>query len=35
MVAGLWRVADGVIPGLDLPALMAAHDAAARRIRAA
>jgi len=35
MVGGIWRVVDGAIPGLDLPALMAAHDAAARRIRAA
>jgi 8-oxoguanine deaminase len=33
MVAGQWRVIDGAIPGLDLAALMAAHNAAARRIR--
>jgi 8-oxoguanine deaminase len=35
LVAGTWRVLDGAIPGLDLPALMAAHNAAARRIRQA
>jgi 8-oxoguanine deaminase len=35
MVAGAWRVVDGAIPGLDLPALMAAHCAAARRVRGA
>jgi 8-oxoguanine deaminase len=34
MVGGAWRVVDGAIPGLDLAALMAAHDAAARRLRA-
>jgi 8-oxoguanine deaminase len=34
MVGGKWRVVDGTIPGLDLAALMAAHDAAARRLRA-
>ncbi len=33
MVAGQWRVVDGAIPGLDLPALMAAHGEAAVRIR--
>jgi 8-oxoguanine deaminase len=33
MVAGTWRVLDGAIPGLDLPALMAAHNAAAKRLR--
>jgi 8-oxoguanine deaminase len=33
MVAGIWRVVDGAIPGLDLPALMAAHNAAAKRMR--
>jgi 8-oxoguanine deaminase len=33
MVAGRWRVVDGNIPGLDVAALMAAHDAAARRLR--
>jgi 8-oxoguanine deaminase len=32
MVAGKWRVIDGAIPGLDLLALMAAHNAAARRL---
>jgi 8-oxoguanine deaminase len=34
MVAGQWRVVDGAIPGLDVKALLAAHDAAARRLRA-
>jgi len=33
MVAGAWRVVDGAIPGLDLAQLMAAHQAAARRLR--
>lgn len=33
MVGGIWRVVDGAIPGLDLPALMAAQNEAARRIR--
>jgi len=33
MVAGKWRVIDGAIPGLDLQGLMAAHDAAAARLR--
>jgi 8-oxoguanine deaminase len=33
MVGGHWRVIGGVIPGLDLNALMAAHNAAARRVR--
>ena len=33
MVAGAWRVLDGAIPGLDLAGLMAAHNAAARRLR--
>ncbi|HLV05303.1 MAG TPA: 8-oxoguanine deaminase [Actinomycetaceae bacterium] len=32
MVAGQWRVVDGTIPGLDLPALVAEHSAAARRM---
>ena len=32
MVAGRWVVEDGAIPGLDLPALRAAHQAAARRL---
>lgn len=31
MVAGHWRVVDGVIPGLDLAALRRAHGAASRR----
>ena len=30
MVAGRWVVEDGAIPGLDIPALMARHGAAAR-----
>jgi 8-oxoguanine deaminase len=29
MVAGRWVVEDGTIPGLDLPAVMAAHGRAA------
>ncbi|WP_163650544.1 8-oxoguanine deaminase [Modicisalibacter sp. 'Wilcox'] len=33
MVAGHWRVADGMPRGVDLEALMARHDAAARRLR--
>ena len=33
MVAGIWRVLDGAIPGLDLPALIAAQTAAAKRIQ--
>lgn len=33
MVAGKWRVIDGAIPGLDLPALIAAHGEAAARLR--
>ena len=33
MIGGTWRVIDGSIPGLDLAALMATHDAAARRLR--
>jgi 8-oxoguanine deaminase len=33
MVAGQWRVVDGAIPGLDLAQLMAAQNAAARRLR--
>jgi 8-oxoguanine deaminase len=33
MVAGQWRVIDGAIPNLDLPALLASHNAAARRLR--
>jgi 8-oxoguanine deaminase len=31
MVAGVWRVIDGVIPGFDQARLIAAHSAAARR----
>lgn len=31
MVAGRWRVIDGAIPGLDIPALRRAHGAASRR----
>ncbi len=34
MVGGIWRVIDGAIPGLDMPALLAAHNAASRRLRA-
>ena len=30
MVAGEWRVIDGAIPGLDVPALIAEHSNAAR-----
>jgi 8-oxoguanine deaminase len=33
MVAGRWVVEDGAIPGLDLPALIARQNAAARRLR--
>ncbi len=33
MVGGAWRVIDGAIPGLDLAALMVAHNAAAQRLR--
>ncbi len=33
MVGGIWRVIDGAIPGLDLPALMASHAAASRRLQ--
>ncbi len=33
MVAGQWRVIDGAIPGLDVAGLMAAHNAAAQRLR--
>lgn len=33
MVAGRWVVADGAIPGLDLPALMARQAAAAARLQ--
>ncbi|GHD12441.1 8-oxoguanine deaminase [Zhihengliuella salsuginis] len=32
MVGGVWRVVDGAIPGLDVPALAARHSAAARRL---
>jgi 8-oxoguanine deaminase len=32
MIAGRWVVEDGVIPGLDVPALMRRHGAAARAI---
>ncbi|MFW5835159.1 MAG: 8-oxoguanine deaminase [Pseudomonadota bacterium] len=31
MVAGQWRIVDGVPPGVDLDALMAAHQTAAKR----
>ena len=34
MVNGRWVVEDGAIPGLDLPGLLAAHHAAARRMQA-
>jgi 8-oxoguanine deaminase len=34
MVNGRWVVEDRAIPGLDLPALLAAHHAAARRMQA-
>jgi 8-oxoguanine deaminase len=34
MVAGHWVVADGVIPGLDIRALMQQHNAAAARMQA-
>ncbi len=33
MVGGRWRVIDGAIPGLDLAALLASHQAASRRIQ--
>jgi 8-oxoguanine deaminase len=33
MVGGHWRVIDGAIPGLDLTALLASHQAASRRIQ--
>ncbi|ACL41166.1 amidohydrolase [Pseudarthrobacter chlorophenolicus A6] len=32
MVGGQWRVVDGRIPGLDIPALIAEHSTAARRL---
>ncbi|MPV36351.1 8-oxoguanine deaminase [Georgenia subflava] len=32
MVAGSWRVVDGAVEGLDVPALVAEHSAAARRM---
>ncbi|WP_372434193.1 8-oxoguanine deaminase [Arthrobacter sunyaminii] len=32
MVGGSWRVVDGALPGVDLPALIARHTAAARRM---
>ena len=32
MVGGRWVVEDGVIPGLDLPALIRRHGAAARAL---
>ncbi|GAB3270533.1 amidohydrolase family protein [Arthrobacter pigmenti] len=32
MVGGQWRVVDGAVEGLDLPALIAEHSAAARRM---
>jgi 8-oxoguanine deaminase len=31
MIAGTWRVVDGEPVGIDVPALRAAHGAAARR----
>jgi 8-oxoguanine deaminase len=34
MVGGRWVVTDGAIPGLDLPALFARQQAAARRLGA-
>ena len=34
MVAGLWVVQDGVIPGLDMPALIRRHTAAAKALHA-
>lgn len=33
MVAGQWRVTGGTIPGLDMDALLAAHNEAARALR--
>jgi 8-oxoguanine deaminase len=33
MVGGRWVVADGAIPNLDLPALIARHSAAARQLQ--
>ncbi len=33
MVAGQWRVIDAAIPGLDMEALMAAHNQAAQKLR--
>ena len=33
MVDGDWRVIDGAVVGLDLPALLAEHRQAARKIR--
>lgn len=35
MIAGRWTVWDGRIPGLDIPALRAGHQAAARRVQGA
>jgi len=35
MIAGRWTVIDGQIPGLDIPALIAAHQNAARSLQAA
>ncbi|MBA8796031.1 8-oxoguanine deaminase [Friedmanniella endophytica] len=35
MVDGRWRVTDGAVVGLDLPAVLAEHGAAARRLVAA
>lgn len=32
MVGGQWRVVDGAVEGLDIPALVAEHSAAARRM---
>jgi 8-oxoguanine deaminase len=34
MVAGKWVVADGAIPGLDVPELIRRHSAAARAMQA-
>ena len=32
MIGGAWRVEDGAIAGMDLPALIAEHSAAARSL---
>ena len=34
MIGGAWRVEDGAIAGMDLPALIAEHSAAARSLAA-